>query len=116
MKLPRGYVVIRAAHMRHDAVEIDDRPNRIDLTSTSSRHLRVNIRRDLRDQRGRGLDSIEFLQDLLDVARGHSLAYWARIVSAKPRMGINSGIIFDAAQRVMDDSSVSFNPVTLLLA
>ena len=77
---PKGHVhrlwqhpTIGAAHMHHDAIEIDDRPDRIELPVAPCRYLSIEISGDFRDQGRRHIDVVEFFHDFLDVPCGHPL-------------------------------------------
>ncbi len=75
---PQGHVhclrrnsTIGTTHMHHDAVEIDDRPDRVELPGAPRGHLRVEVGGDLRDQRRRHIDAIKFFHDFLNIPSGH---------------------------------------------
>ena len=46
---------------------------RVEAPLTPRRHFGVEVGGDLGDERRRHIDSVEFLDDVLDVARGHAL-------------------------------------------
>ena len=61
------------ADMHHQAVEVDDRPHRIDRPRPPGADFGVQVGGDFRDQRGRDLHAVQLLHDLLDVAGRHPL-------------------------------------------
>ncbi len=59
--------------MHDDAVEIDNRPDRLQRPRPPSGHLRVEVLGDFRDERSGDFHVVQVLYDLLNVPRGHSL-------------------------------------------
>ena len=64
---------LRAADMHDDAIEENDRPHRCERPRAPSGGLRLQIVRNLRDQRGGDLDAVQLVDDILNVAGGHAL-------------------------------------------
>ena len=50
---------VRTPHMHDDAVEVHDRPDRVERPRSPGGHLRVEIGRDFRNQRGRDLHAVQ---------------------------------------------------------
>ena len=67
------HAAVVAADMHDDAVEVDDRPDRIEPPLPPGGHFGIEVGGDLGDQRRRHIDAVEFLDHVLDVARGHAL-------------------------------------------
>ena len=80
----RRHPTVVATHMHDDAVEIDDRPDRVELPGAPRGHLRVEVGGDLRDQRRRHIDVVEFFHDLLNVASGHPLGVEGKNLLVEP--------------------------------
>ena len=70
--------------MHHDAVEVDDRPDRVELPCAPCGHLRVEVGGDLRDQSRRHIDAVEFFHDFLNVAGGHPLGIEGKNLLVEP--------------------------------
>ena len=64
---------VRPADMHHDAIEVDDRPNRIQRPRPPGGHFGVQVVGDFGDQRGRNFHAVQLSHDLLDVASRHPL-------------------------------------------
>src|SRR6516162_4369462 len=59
--------------MHHDAIEIDDRPDGIELPVAPCRYLCIQVSRDFRDQGRRHVNAVELVHNFLDVPSGHPL-------------------------------------------
>src|SRR5271165_788652 len=70
--------------MYHDAVEVDDRPDRVELPRAPRGHLRVEVGGNLRDQYGGHIDLIKFFHNFLNVASGHPLGVERKNLLVEP--------------------------------
>ena len=68
-----GNPAVGAADMDHDAVEIHDRPDRLERPAAPSGRLGIKVRRDFRDQRGGDLHVVQLVDNLLNIAGCHPL-------------------------------------------
>ena len=67
-----------AAHMHHDPVEVDDRPDRLQRPRPPGRDFLVHGVGQTGNQRRRQFHAVERFHQLLDVARAHALGVQAR--------------------------------------
>jgi hypothetical protein len=65
-----GHTTLVAANVDGDAVEVDDGPDRVEPPLSPRRDIGIEIGGDLRDEGGRHLDPVQFLDHALDVAGG----------------------------------------------
>ena len=59
--------------MHNDAIEVDDGPDRVEASRSPRGDLGIEVCGDLGDERGRHVNTIEFLDHILDVTRRHTL-------------------------------------------
>src|SRR5271165_4956446 len=83
--------------MNDDAIQVDDRPNRVELPTAPCGHLRVEVGSDLRNQGRRYIHAIEFLHDLLYIPSGHALGIEGKNLLVKPAQ---PALVFGDEQRL----------------